>query len=125
MGTSRSWVVTESGSPRVVAFYASCTSSVLSGTAPASLGKGQPDELPAILLGRMAVDSKHKGQGLGAALLKHFMLKAIEVAISVGVRIVLVHAKDEEAKAPYKRFAFTESPVDSLTLMMLLPMNRA
>jgi len=124
MGTSRTWVVTESGSPQIVAFYASCTSSVLRGTAPASLGKGQPDELPAILLGRMAVDSKHQGQGLGAALLKHFMLKAIEVANSVGVRIVLVHAKNEDAKAFYKRFDFTESPVDPLTLMMLLPINR-
>jgi GNAT superfamily N-acetyltransferase len=123
MGTSRTWVVTERGSPQVVAFYASCTSSVLRRTAPEPMAKSQPDEIPAILLGRMAVDSKYKGQGLGAALLKHFMLKAIEVANSVGVRIVLVHAKDDDARAFYQRYDFSESPMDPLTLMMLLPIK--
>jgi len=59
----------------------------------------QPEEMPAILLARMAVDSRHKGHGLGAALLKHFMLKAFEVAQSVGVRVLLIRAKNDEAKA--------------------------
>ena len=49
----------------------------------------------------MAVDSGHQGRGLGTALLKHFMLKAIEVAQSVGVRVLLIHAKDENAKNFY------------------------
>jgi GNAT superfamily N-acetyltransferase len=89
------------------------------------MARRQPDEIPAILLGRMAVDSKHKGQGLGAALLKHFMLKAIEVANSVGVRVVLVHAKDDDARAFYKHYDFSESPMDPLTLMMLLPIHTA
>lgn len=68
----------------------------------------------------MAVDSKHKGKGLGAALLKHFMFKAIEVAGTVGVRLLLIHAKDEEAKTFYAHFGFVESPIDSMTMMMLL-----
>ena len=123
MCTSRTWVVTEVGSPEVVAFYASCTSSVLRRAAPEPLGQGQPDEIPAILLARMAVDSKDKGHRLGAALLKHFMLKAIEVASNVGVRIVLVHAKDDDARGFYQHYGFTESPIDPLTLMMLLPIN--
>ena len=63
--------------------------------------------MPAILLARMAVDSRHNGHGLGAALLKHFMLKAFEVAQSVGVRVLLIHAKDEEAKVSTRT---TESP---------------
>jgi len=77
--------------------------------------------MPAILLGRMAVDRKHAGCGLGAALLKHFMLKAVEVADSVGVRVLLVHAKDGEAKGFYEHYGFVASPIDSLTMMMLLP----
>ncbi len=118
-------MVTERGSPQVVAFYASCTSSILRRAAPEQIAMRQPEEIPAILLARMAVDSKHMGQGLGAALLKHFMLKAIEIANSVGVRIVLVHAKDDEARAFYERYDFKESPVDPLTLMMLLPIHGA
>ena len=69
-GTSRTWVVTTEGSD-VVAFYASSTASVLRTSAPKSFGRDQPQEIPAVLLGRLAVDAKHKGRGLGAALLKH------------------------------------------------------
>jgi GNAT superfamily N-acetyltransferase len=120
-GTSRTWVVIEVETQRVVGFYASSTASVLRSSAPKSFGRNQPEELPAILLGRIAVDAKHKGRGLGAALLKHFMFKAIEVAGTVGVRLVLVHAKDEEAKSFYRHYGFVESPVDPMTLMMPQP----
>jgi GNAT superfamily N-acetyltransferase len=118
-------VVTPQARNQVVAFYASSTASVLRSTAPGRLGRNQPDEIPAILLGRMAVDVEHQGAGLGAALLKHFMLKAMEVASSVGVRLVLVHAKNERAHSFYRRYGFVEAPIDPLTLMMLLPINAA
>ncbi|MHB8328030.1 MAG: GNAT family N-acetyltransferase [Acidimicrobiales bacterium] len=120
-GTSRTWVVTEVETERVVAFYASSTGSVLRSTAPKRFGRNQPEELPAVLLARMAVDSKHKGRGLGAALLKHFMLKAVQVAEAVGVRLLLIHAKDEGARSFYQHYGFVESPVDPLTMLMLLP----
>jgi len=76
--------------------------------------------MPAILLARMAVDARHAGHGLGAVLLKHFMLKALEVAQSVRVRVLLIHAKDDEAKSFYMHYGFVESPFDPLVLMMLL-----
>jgi len=79
-------VVVEAGSHDVVACYASATASILRSSTPKRMRRNQPDEMPAILLARMAVDSKHNRRGLGAALLKHFMLKAFEVAESVGVR---------------------------------------
>ena len=119
-GTSRTWVVVEAGSRHVVAFYASATASVLRSSAPKRMQRNQPAEMPAILLARMAVDSRHKGQGLGAALLKHFMLKALEVAQSVGVRVLLIHAKDDEAKHFYSHYGFVESPIDPLVLILLL-----
>jgi GNAT superfamily N-acetyltransferase len=119
-GTSRTWVVVEIETGQVVAFYASSTASILPSSAPKRMGRNQPEEMPAILLARMGVDSRHQGQGLGAALLKHFMLKAIEVAQSVGVRVLLIHAKDENAKNFYQHDGFVESPLDPLVMMMLL-----
>ena len=65
--------------------------------------------MPAVLLARMAVDSRHIGRGLGAALLKHFMLKAFEVAQSVGVGVLLIHAKDDEAKSFYTHYDSSKS----------------
>jgi GNAT superfamily N-acetyltransferase len=119
-GTSRMWVVVETETGQVVAFYASSTASILPASAPKKIGRNQPEEMPAVLLARMAVDSRHQGRGLGAALLKHFMLKAIEVAQSVGVRVLLIHAKDESAKNFYEHYGFVASPLDPLVLMMLL-----
>jgi GNAT superfamily N-acetyltransferase len=120
IGTSRTWVVVEAGSPEVVAFHASVTASILRSSAPKRMRRNQPEEMPAILLARMAVDSRHTRHGLGAALLKHFMLKALEVAQSVGVRVLLIHAKDDEAKSFYSHYGFVESPFDPFILAMLL-----
>lgn len=76
------------------------------------------------MLGRLAVDNRHQGEGLAGAKLKHFVTKAIEASENVGVRLLLVHAKHDRAKAFYQHFGFAESPVDALTLMMLLPAKR-
>ena len=119
-GTSRTWVVVEVETGQVVAFYASSTASILRSAAPKKIGRNQPEEMPAVLLARMGVDSRYQGRGLGAALLKHFMLKAIEVAQSVGVRVLLNHAKDENAKNFYEHHGFVESPLDPFVMMMLL-----
>jgi GNAT superfamily N-acetyltransferase len=120
-GTSRTWVVVDAGTREIVAFYASSTASIHRESVPKGIGRNQPEELPAVLLARMGVDLHHQGHGLGAALLKHFMLKALEVAKSVGVRVLLIHAKDEAAKSFYSHFGFVESPLDPLVVMMLLP----
>jgi GNAT superfamily N-acetyltransferase len=118
-GASRSWVVVDDSS-RVVAFYASAMSAILRSRASSRAARNQPDELPAILLTRLTVDVDHQGRGLGAALLKHFIVKVIEVSDLAGVRLVLVHAKDNELRAFYVHDGFEPSPIDELTLMLLM-----
>lgn len=117
-GSSRTWVVTDG--TRAVAFYASATAVIARWEATSRAARNQPDPLPAMLLGRLAVDHHHQGRGLAAALLKHFLLKALEVAELTGLRLVLVHAKDSEVAAFYRHYGFEPSPVDNLTLMLLI-----
>lgn len=117
-GGSRTWVVTVDN--RVVAYYASSTAVVLRSRATKRAARNQPDPVPAVLLGRLAVDGKNQGQGLGAALLKHFILKSLEVAQITGVRVLLVHAKDPTAAGFYARYGFEPSHIDSLTMMLLV-----
>jgi GNAT superfamily N-acetyltransferase len=120
-GATWTWVVVDEVSPTiVVAYYGSSTGSILRSAAPGRIRRNQPEHIPAIVLARLAVDRRHNGKGLGGALLKHFMLKAFEVAGSVGVRVLLIHAKDEEAQAFYARYGFVESPLDPLVMTMLL-----
>lgn len=116
--SSRTWVVTDGA--RVVAFYASSTAVVAHTEATRRAARNQPDPLPAMLLGRLAVDRGHQGQGLAAALLKHFLLKALEVAALTAVRLVLVHAMNDRAAGFYRHFGFEPSPIDDLTLMLLV-----
>lgn len=117
-GSSRTWVVTEND--EVIAYYASSTAVLARAEATKRAGRNQPDPLPAMLLGRLAVSLSHQGQGIAAALLKHFLLKATEVADVTSLRLVLVHAKDQHAANFYEHFGFEPSPIDQLTLLLLL-----
>jgi GNAT superfamily N-acetyltransferase len=118
-GASRTWVVLTEDNV-VVAYDASSAVVLMRAHAPGRAGRGQPEPIPALLLGRLAVDRRQQAQGLGTALLKHFLRKALEVAELVGVRVVLVHAKDEDAAAFYQTYGFEPSPVDELTLLRLV-----
>lgn len=117
-GTSRTWII--AAETRVVAYYASATASIVRATATSRAARNQPEEIPAVLLARLAVDAGHQGRGLGAALLKHFVLKGVEVAQLVGARLLLVHAMDDEARDFYLRHDFEPSPVDDHTLMLVI-----
>ena len=116
-GSSRTWVVTNG--ERVIGYYSSSAAAILRSESPRRAVRNQPDPLPALLLGRLAVDIEHQGRGLGRALLQHFVVKAAEVARITGVRVLLVHATDSNAAAFYRHHGFRPSPLDNLTLMLL------
>jgi GNAT superfamily N-acetyltransferase len=119
-GASRTWVVDDDAVQRVIAYYASATASILRSAATRRAARNQPEDVPAILLARLAVDRDFAGRGLGSALLKHFVLKALDVAAVVGARILLVHAQDDQARQFYIHHDFEPSPIDDLTLMRVI-----
>ena len=81
--------------------------------------------VPAALLARLAVDTTVQGRGVGAWLLRDAMLRTLNAAESVGIRVLLVHAIDENAQAFYGRYGFERSPTDPLNLQMLIKDLRA
>jgi len=117
-GSSRTWVITDGA--RVVACYASSAAVLARAETTGRAGRNQPDPLPAMLLGRLAVDREHQGRGLAAMLLKHFLLKVLEVAAHTGVRLALVHAANHAAAGFYLHHGFEPSPIDDLTLLLLV-----
>ncbi len=52
-----------------------------------------------MFLGRLAVEKNNHGKGLGKYLLKHALLKSLKAAEVAGLHAVVVHAKDQSAKA--------------------------
>jgi hypothetical protein len=119
-GSANTYVVTHGG--RVAGYYALMAGSIRVAEATVRAGKGQPRDgvVPVALIGRLARAIEFKGTGLGPALLKDALLRCVGAADVIGVRAILVHALDDEAKAFYTRYDFEPSPVDDMTLMLLM-----
>jgi GNAT superfamily N-acetyltransferase len=112
--------------PTVVGYYALAAGSVERAQAPTRVTAGLARHpVPVILLARLAVDVRHVGQGLGAALLKDALIRIYSAAGEIGIRAVLVHAKDENARRFYQRYEFEASPVDECQLFLLIKDLRA
>jgi GNAT superfamily N-acetyltransferase len=118
-GAARTFVVCEGD--RVIGYYSLAAGGVDPADAPPRIRKGLARHpIPVMLLARLAVDGRHQGKGIGGALLRDATLRILNVADQIGVRAILVHAKDEKARAFYERFDFEPSPTDPLHLMLLI-----
>lgn len=123
-GASRTFVTVTHDTQHVAGFYCLAASSLVRMDAPGALSRNMPDPIPVVLIGRLAVDRRHAGRGLGASLLAHAVRQSIRVAETIGMRAVIVHAKDDRAVAFYRRFGFTPFP-DGGTRVLYLGMPEA
>jgi predicted N-acetyltransferase YhbS len=76
--------------------------------------------IPVLILARLAVRKDLQGQRLGQGLLKDALVRTARAADIAGVRALLVHAKDDQARAFYERFDFEPSPTDAYHLFLLV-----
>ena len=106
---------------RVLGYYSLAAGSVTHDEGTVRLRKGQARHaIPVILLARLAVDVSVHRKGLGAALLKDALLRTARAADTIGARALLVHAKDDVAKAFYEHFNFEASPSDPYHLLLIM-----
>ena len=117
-GASRCFVVCDGDA--VVGYYSLSAGGILHEAAPKPMRRNMPDPLPVLLLGRLAIDRRHHNQGLGRALLRDAMLRAVHVASDAGVFAIMVHALSELAKRFYLSRGFVESPLQPMMLVMTL-----
>ena len=76
--------------------------------------------VPAIRLGRLAVSQAEQGKGYGQLLLGHAVNLAWSVRQTMGVRVIVVDAKDASAAKFYGAYGFRATSSDALTLYMTL-----
>lgn len=104
----------------VIGFYTLVVSEVSYDNAPERLKKGLARHpVPLILLARFAVHNEWQARGIGAGLIKDAMRRTMQVADIVGIRALVAHAKDNNARSFYERFDFVPSPTDPLHLFIL------
>jgi len=113
--------VVDSEQERVVGYHAVTAAGIERKAATARVIKGMARyPIPAVLLARLAVDLSVAGRGLGGWLLRDAMMRTLAASETIGVRAMLVHAADEEARAFYLRHGLESSPTDPLHLMILI-----
>lgn len=103
---------------RIAGYYTLASASLLLADLPASTRMKLPRHptVPAIRMGRLAVDQAFNGQGLGGALLADALDRAIRSEIAAFA--LMVDAKDEAAANFYRHHGFIALPDSSLTLFL-------
>lgn len=117
------FVAVESTSNRVVAYYTIASASVSTPDLPADEAKRLPryPTLPAVRIGRLAVDQHYHKRGLGKALLADAAMKAMTAAPASFA--LLVDAKDDQAMNFYKHHGFRQ--LGDLPRVLFLPLATA
>ncbi|WP_432735275.1 GNAT family N-acetyltransferase [Cronobacter sakazakii] len=116
LNASRTFVICLEGTMRVVGYYSIATGSVSHVDLGRSLRQNMPDPIPVVLLGRLAVDVCTQGHNYGKWLLNDAVVRVSNLADQVGIKAIMVHAINEQAKAFYEYFGFVQSPVAANTL---------
>ncbi len=102
----------------VAGYYTLSSTAVNVGDLPAQTVKKLPRYplIPATLLGRLAVDRRHQGNGYGRFLLADALFRSVRSEIASFA--VIVEAKDEGARRFYEREGFLPFPDQPLKLFL-------
>ncbi|WP_204377430.1 GNAT family N-acetyltransferase [Aquitalea magnusonii] len=117
-GFARTFVAVDSAVPdKILGYYALASAHIMS----ESLADNHklPRIIPAVRLGRLAIDRRVQGIGMGAALLVDALTRIRDdIAPTIGVHSVFVDAVNEHAANFYQKFGFTRSPGNPLLLAL-------
>lgn len=118
LAASRTYVVCPSGTARVAGYYALSMGQILAQETTGAMRRNMPKSIPAVLLGRLAVDRAWQGKGLARALLADVVRRSLRASHEVSARLVIVHAISPAAEAFYLHHGFTRLPVETPTLAL-------
>lgn len=118
--SARTYVVCPADEPdRVVGYFSISTAVEQRNALPsAKLRRGMPEDVPLLLIGRLAVDAQWRGRGIGSALLADALRRCLAASDIAGVRGVVAHAIDETALGFYQNHGFVRSPLGERVMLM-------
>ena len=116
------FVATEESSEEIAGFYTLSAASFEKDELPANLAKRLPHyPVPAVVIGRLAVDLGHRGCRLGEFLLLDAVRRVARASTAIAVYAIVVDAKNDSARAFYERYGFI--PFPSAPRHLFLPMQ--
>ena len=109
---SRVSVVCEPSTGTVAGFVSLSAAAIERAHLPKASQRNRPDPIPALLLGQLAVDRQFQGRGIAKSLLFFALTTAVRAARDIGFFCVLTHPLDDEVRAFYAQYGFTDLPFD-------------
>lgn len=115
---SRTYVVCPADSKRIVGYVSLSMGQILAREVPGAMRRNMLRHIPAVILGRLAINRTWQGKGLGSALLADAVRRAQLAAREVSAKLVIVHAISAAAENFYLHHGFTRLPVETPTLAL-------
>lgn len=104
-------------------YYTLANNSIPQNLIPSEFKKKLPKSytsIPTTLLGRLAIDNRFQGQGIGKLLLIDALNRSYEISKSIGSFAVIVDPIDDDAERFYDKYGFINLPDSG---KMFLPMD--
>ena len=111
IAASTTYVTCAGSSVRVVGYYALCMGQILNREAAGAMRRNMPQQIPAVILARLATDRSWQGQGLGTALLRDAVRRSERAAREASARLLVVHAISPAVEAFYLHHGFVRLPL--------------
>jgi ribosomal protein S18 acetylase RimI-like enzyme len=117
------FVLLEGGDNSVIGYYTLSATSILLTDLPEETAKKLPryPDVPASLLGRLAVDARYKRRGHGELLLMDALRRAFQATTDVASFAVVVDPKNKKSRSFYEHYGFLA--FRDQKLRMYLPMK--
>ena len=120
-GGARVYVSIDKDANRIAGFFCLSAASVDYKSAPGRVAHGLArHEIPVALIGRLGVDQSYRDRELGRFLVLEAFRRVLEVADTMGIRAIIVVAKDDRVAEFYKKLGFEVSIGDPKLFFMTL-----
>jgi predicted GNAT family N-acyltransferase len=119
---STPFVLTDSPERQVMGYYCLSSYSIAFADIEVSASKKLPRYplLPAIMLGRLAVDSGQQGKGYGDLLIADALKRSLNLSKQLASYAVVVDAISQDAVRFYRQYGFVEFPDEPMKLYIAM-----
>ncbi len=120
---SACFVINDKSTNLIKGYYTLSNNSISQEFIPAEIQKKLPksyETIPTTLLGRLAIDLRFQGQGVGKLLLMDALRRSYNISKTIGSFAVVVDPMDQNAENFYHKYGFIKLPDSG---KMFLPMK--
>ena len=120
-GGARVYVSVDAAQDLIAAYYSLSAAQAAHADVPVRVARGMGQSpIPVVLIGRFAVDARFQGIDIGRFAMRHAFGEVLMVANAIGVRAIMVDAKDQNGANFYTRVGFTATIGNPLRLFIMI-----